>query len=625
MWQPIKIHIKDFMSFPEEEMLFLLGIPAIIQGENKSDDGQESNGSGKSALQEAFYRNLIGTSIRKGIRDKDLIRDFCNETVIETWLKNTLTKEELYIKRTIHQKKSEILYIEINGDDQKDKFATIKDGNRVLLEDILCIPKEDIDNCYILNREKYVSFFFTSDTKKKDLIGRFSNASLVQGVDKYVESDVDIIQGQYDKLNDEIITINGKIEYLKEELTTFDIEILKEERKGEINALNDLINVLEKSSKEDEGYLIVLRKEVKKLDESKHEIELKKISGYLNEASDIKIDLNKEIEKSEELIDEYQDLIAELKNKIRGQVTCPKCANIFVAGDPTIIIENVQKSISEKEVDMDEVQKSKDKKQENIGEAKEIFNDLTTKEDVIRKKITVITDEKTIIQKEIQKLEVSTVGDDEKLKKYSEELKELGEEIEDKTSGIKKKISEFEKDILKVEKQKKEKDDEIFEVKQWIFNFKSFFSHLTNKSLKLIEFKTNEQLEAMKSDLRIRIEGVKVLATGELRENITPEILRDGFVTGVFGKLSGGERVRVEAGNILARQSIINQASKKGGLDLIWIDEIFDQSDRLGIDLLMEALKPLKKTILITTQIQSDFNHDTIKVVKENDESKIAV
>jgi len=625
MWQPIKIRIKDFMSFTNEEMSFLLNTPIIIQGENLTDDGQESNGSGKSALQEAFYRSITGTSIRKGIRDKDLIRNFCDETVIESWLTNTLTKEELYIKRTIHIKKSEILYIEVNNEDQKDKFATVKDGNRILMEEILCIPKEDIDNCYILNREKYVSFFFTSDTKKKDLIGRFSNANLIQGVDKFVEDDISVLEKELDVFDDKIISINGKIDYLNEELTEFDIETLKEERNKEIDALNEKIGDLKLTVIHDKKYLEALGKEVKKLDDSKHEDELKKVQEYLSDASDLKIDLNKEIEKSEELIDEYKDLISELRNKIRGQVTCPQCEYIFVAGDPGVNIKKVEKSIEDKEGDTEEIQGKLDKSQENIGEAKDIFKVLTTKEEKIRGKIKIIKDEKTTIEKEIAKYEISTSSDDEKLKKFNNEFKELGEEIEDETSTIKEKISNFEKDIIKVEKLKKKKEDEIFGVKQWIFNFKSFFSHLTNKSLKLIEFKTNEQLESMKSDLRIRIEGVKVLASGELRENITPEIIRDGFVTGAFGKLSGGERVRVEAGNIIARQSIINQASKKGGLDLIWIDEIFDQSDAKGIDLLMGALGLLSKTIIITTHIQSNFNHKTIKVVKENDESKIIV
>ena len=137
MWQPKKLHIKNLMSFVNQEYDFLLGVPVLIQGENKSDKGQLSNGSGKSVLQEAFYRSIIGTSIRKGIIDKDLIRNGCNDCEINLWLHNTLTNENLYIRRIIYRKKSENIYIEINGIDQKDKFATVKDGNRFLLQDIL--------------------------------------------------------------------------------------------------------------------------------------------------------------------------------------------------------------------------------------------------------------------------------------------------------------------------------------------------------------------------------------------------------------------------------------------------------------------------------------------------------
>ena len=52
---------------------------------------------------------------------------------------------------------------------------------------------------------------------------------------------------------------------------------------------------------------------------------------------------------------------------------------------------------------------------------------------------------------------------------------------------------------------------------------------------------TNEFLQDIGSDIRIRFDGYTVLKSGKVREKISISLLRDGMDCGSFGKFSAGE------------------------------------------------------------------------------------
>ena len=62
---------------------------------------------------------------------------------------------------------------------------------------------------------------------------------------------------------------------------------------------------------------------------------------------------------------------------------------------------------------------------------------------------------------------------------------------------------------------------------------------------------TNEFLQDIGSDIRIRFDGYTVLKSGKVREKISISLLRDGMDCGSFGKFSAGEAARVNLATIL--------------------------------------------------------------------------
>jgi DNA repair exonuclease SbcCD ATPase subunit len=143
---------------------------------------------------------------------------------------------------------------------------------------------------------------------------------------------------------------------------------------------------------------------------------------------------------------------------------------------------------------------------------------------------------------------------------------------------------------------------------------------LTNKSLYTIQGFCNLYLSKIHTDLQIKLEGFKTLSDGKtVKENITTIIFRDGGEEEDYKCFSGGEKDRLIFSTILTFQSLVNQKSKSGGLDLCVIDEVFGRTDALGMRLFIESLQELNRTVLLISQVQT--NSEIVKpliVSKEN-------
>jgi len=184
MWIPDELELINFGSHKQTIYKFKNSVATLIEGRNYYDNENipDSNGSGKSFLIEAVSFVLLGTPL-KNIVDSDLIRNDQEFGQSKLKLHNSLSKDVLDISRTIYRKKdkSSEVVIKINDIDQKDVTPLISNKNALILE-FIGISREDLLNCYIVSKRKYVSFFYSSNTKKNELIGRFSNSNLIYGV-----------------------------------------------------------------------------------------------------------------------------------------------------------------------------------------------------------------------------------------------------------------------------------------------------------------------------------------------------------------------------------------------------------------------------------------------------------
>ena len=186
-------------------------------------------------------------------------------------------------------------------------------------------------------------------------------------------------------------------------------------------------------------------------------------------------------------------------------------------------------------------------------------------------------------------------------------------------------MEEYRKQSAKTLKRKNHVEEELQTLSRQEQNFIEFKTYLANTKIEALGSITNEFLENIGSDIRIKFSGYTVLKSGKVREKISVSLVRAGLDCGSFGKFSAGEAARVNLATILAMQKMINtSADTDKGLDLLVLDEILEAVDEAGLASMFAALNKLELTALIVSHgnIAESYPH-VLKIIKENGESRI--
>ena len=661
MYIPVRIEAHNFGPFEELKYYFKQGQTVIVEGENRTDEGQENNGTGKSFLQEILYYCLLGSS-SSGKRDIKLIRRGEKEAEILLELQNDFYGHTLTIQRKLFRSKSSILKVLINGKEQSDMFPTVAEGNKYILS-LLDISPEDLKNYFLINREKFVSFFSSADSKKRDLIARFSSANRIEGIEAIINDEIKTLEKGSKTLETMILSLTSKIEVFTEDIETLQQKDLQgefEERKRGIErrvesikariktlqdslqkARHDLVGLELVQEKEQAIYSIYCR--------GKERLSLIDYNASIQSLEKSLLESKEELRKWDKGIDSKLEEKSEVSKSIqpfiialKGQVTCPSCHTDFIPNSDISLNEAEElvslskEAIEELEQEIENLRKSKD----NFSKLKiqSLERDIQILENKKRKKSKLISQIENFqrqqgfkisqteskinsIKKEIVRGEMELVSQESSLEALHKELLslKLGSIDEDRIRDLRSRIEKHEKEIEGYKEELQVCEDTIAEKRRWILLMKQFYVYLTNKSLATIEGFCNLFLQDIKTDLQVKFEGFKTLADGSTKESITPMVFRDGVEEEDYRCFSGGERGRLILATILAFQQLINQKSNSGGLGLIMIDEVLDQVDAEGIYNLVTALKGVDMTILLTSQVKTKVDTDNVlTIVKDN-------
>jgi len=689
----INITAKNFLSFKELSYNFT-DVPVLVQGQNYSDDGQESNGACKSGIFNIIELCLFGDVSRDQL-STDLIN--FDEDLLEASLEINcpLRNQSIKIERRIHRKQGGGTQLTVNNI-LKYKFEDkmVKEINDFIIE-WMGLNKKDIQNYFLINGENSKPFFKSSNTENIELINRFSNAKLIDGIDKDVQVDVVKLEAELKLIESNktshiatIRTLNGQV---YKELN----RCIANEIQEEIEIHQDNIHQQIESIKEDKDFIEEKTKSILSYDEvikvkksciKKLQKDIAGKNSVLEETSDIlvnlkdnsdlynftdvddklsKISLNEsEYKLKQKTINkdkrEIEEILSDINKNLTGAVQCPKCNHEFIVGDPDVDIEGEKEAKIETEKLLEKTEKSikeilaeldrLDSNKEEVGKEKVLIEEKQDKalkeRQAIRKQIEAIETEIKGINTEIKVFE-SSISSYETLTSQSEikiiavensivaannRVKYYHEQIElAKEKTIDKKRIEDLWVQMRVEGKKlrdinhsvKFKKSQLFETKQWIYNFRKFQMNLANKFLKVIQGYCNKFLMDMGSDIQMRIEGYKQKADGSLSDKITPYIIRGGIIR-KYGTFSKGERGRVNLVTVLAIVEIINRTHKHGGLSNLMCDEFFEGLDSKGLGLIMKSVERLRKPIMLTTHVTDrSVSSNILLVRKENGVSKL--
>lgn len=653
MYKITEVGLKNFLSHEDSVFKLNNGRLTLIFGKNHDDknSGANSNGSGKSSIIEAITLCTTGELYRDVSRE-DWVRDGEKEGSVYCIYENQILDKKIKVKYNFTNSKNSVFVYSstIQGEFKIiDSITGIPEAKSFIIDEI-GISKEDLLNYFIINQDNSSSFFKSTDSKQKEVISRFSDFSLVENVKIQVEKELS-------ELESESVGKVKEIELLNKQKSELEEELQEEESKNSEATRQKIIDdylELSKSNRETaEKYDALVKKcksdkdslfeQMNKIqipeEEYAEKLALREGSEELEAACNDKLrKKRRELDKiNDEEIYSINKKINKFKNSLEHKTVCPSCKHEWLE-DSDLTIQQIEENI--KNLELEKVSKVKkcDELHYEIEELKSEIKDLKD----IQEDIDSQLEEIVILQKKIKNLkdEIETIDDNERkyFEKYALSIREYkiykdkaleiksqpseSSKIKDKISKVLEKIEAVESSFNDLKVNMQDRQEILFHLSK-----KGFQTFLANKTIKIVENVCNHYLQKMNTNLRVKINGYKKLASGEFREKIEVFIEKDGVI-GKFGKFSGGQKERLKIASILTFQGLINSSLPKGkGLDLIVLDETIDSLDDLGQILLIKTLASLDTNVISITHGGADNVLDGIcnKVIVDykNKKSKI--
>lgn len=519
-----RLILKNFITFDHLDYEFEKR-PLLVQGENLTDDSQKTNGTGKSGLQTGIEFCITGNF--SGY--EQLITYGKESGSAELFASCDVRKEEIHIHWNIRLKGSNQLTVRIQKFDENQwsdvEFSNVNDGKAFVIK-WFAISKEDISNYFIINNSRFKSFFKSSNKEKVDLINRFSDASIIEGLENLDNSELDL---KYENANKIVIGKESNVnllieqidkeknidfeEEMRDKLEVFegDIDLVKYEIEGDLkNIETEDENILD--FKEDISRYgdIIFNEESKRepieLEIKSTNIILVEIESSLKDAKIALVGLPAtdwnskrfefennletdtkylEIHKEKEIKLETQEgtilkFLQGIETKLAGAITCPKCDHEFSL-DCDIALEKSKKSQG---IEL----KSKIVKSisENIGKISQI------------KKIIDSINERIQGVNKLEQTENST---------YNEFQQKINS-VNEKLNGVKLTLVAHNIDLVNI-------DDEI---KKLNFNIKSAESSVFECHSNITIHKANSKTR--KLQIKVLEANIKILKVGNNDEHI---------------------------------------------------------------------------------------------------------
>lgn len=625
MWNPEKLILKNFLSHPHSEFIFNKDGLTLIFGKNIDDenDGANSNGSGKSGIIEGITVAITGETYRDIPKD-DMIMDDEDEAEVDFYLNNPFLSSSLRIYWRFKRNKAAKVFIYKNGDKEPLKQITsVNEAKKYILEEI-GVNREDLLNYFIINQGNSNSFFTSGDAKQKEIIGRFANYQIVDSVISKIESEKSILTEEKREHETQIRSFEGIIQEF-ESLIEQEKEEAEANVEDEINAFEREIIDLEDEINEKESHIPNKKQliEDKKKEISEVDSEIKEYETLLSSADELNetvSDLNKKKSKIETEIKKNEMTLGH-------KIECPKCEHEFIL-DSELSIEEIHELNRS-------LKKTVKEHEETIQENKELLKELEKYEEFL----SDLKRKRRRLKCDIESIEEEIYDDEHKIRKYTNSVKHIKEQIEQLKQHSEEKtniplyesrIKEAEKEKEGVEKLLEKAVKEIAEKDYWLAHLgkKGFQTFLANKCISTVESLCNQFLERMKVNLRVRINGFKVLSSGELRDKIEILITKNGLSEGKFNKYSGGQKERINLAGILTFQRLINNSLNGKGLNLLCLDESLDYLDEKGQKICLDILQMFDVTTMVISHNQVENlieNYNTILVEYKNGKSSISL
>ena len=629
MWYLKELEIDGLMSFGEAKIEFNQSEVTIIYGKNLDTGDDKSNASGKSTILEGVGFGITGSQLRK-IKIGELVNDEKKEAFVKVTLLNDGLNECMEIHRTAFRRKSSVCQVfvgEIGGKlSQVEKLTSTDHANKFISEKI-GIVKEDLLNFFILMASQFTPFLDASDTKKKEVINRFSNGVIVDNAIETLETDMGLCSEELSEISSQLSSMESTFEALN---STLNETIRLRDDNDSDNEIESIERMIETRS----GLLAIKREDLSEL-----KLDLIDVNEEISEAPNSK-ELEKQLEpllidkeNSQSKISDLKSKISllkheikEIKVKINGSISCPKCSHDFDPTSPDFDLDKAKNDLLEKTVEHDKILAKGILEKKNLESVNENIISINNRMIKINSRLIKLNSEKNDIENDISKIIIDIKSDEAKIEAYHLKIDALSSKEEvDTVTPLINKLNSIGDKIKPLKVKNDEVESELNDYKIQLDVFKRFKSHLANLSLKSMEGLANDFLEDFGSDIFLQLNAEKKLANGKSKEKIDATLVRHGVDIGSFNKRSGGERAAINLAFAKTLSHLINlNAGENKGLNLLVVDEILDATDAEGLIRIIKSFEKSGDTVILISHTPLPDSVGThITVCKENDLSRI--
>lgn len=591
MYKIRKIEVEDFITFERlifefEDRLYCL------YGHNEDSEIGGSNGSGKTAFLDAVSvallgKTLSGRSLRQCIREG--YKTFCVKISI------TDGNDIIEIERRCHEssRQHQELFISKNGafpdellsKSSKQNQVDIRDGQRYIF-DLLGISEIDIYSFFIVGKDGYIPFVKQSASRKVAVLSRLSGAEKLDHISSQLKAEAKQLERDLDDIRSNIVIYQNKVNIIGRQIEKNKESKYEQSKKLEL----ELIGQIKEYENNIGQYKSKLEKQqfnIRSLKES--------YNNYNSEKSRLQTVFDKACY--------YRDILRYLF-RLRS-LSCPNCGTIIEDTSVAQIKDDIRVRV--------------DKKREEMGlEAvivayqsayDELYDGRFSKIDIDRldrysflhdidTKLNGVKKREATLQKEVSYLRRDIDNGNQQIQSLNKKKQEIWKS-DDQDADLIIEYDEAKNALVSLEKRLKGENNKHRDLVKDISFYKSFNFFLSKNICDIIARFVNNTLSEFNLDYVVNISLKKLLAGGDVREDVNVKVYENGHYRN-YESFSMGERAKLNVAFDLAIRNLVNNFSETG-LDLYINDEGLSNLDDKGVQIVSSLLSKKKQLSLICT------------------------
>lgn len=627
------LEINNFVTHKKSVIDFSKNGSYYIYAENRDNKSMNANGSGKSLILDSISWGLFGKTIR-GFKADNVIGKFGKSCLIsQIWYDgNKYIKISRYRKHSKYRNRV-LIYFSDDGINWKEDSSkeTTQDSDKYISRLFKMDYNLFISGVVLTKPKGELNFCESQDSKRKDVLTKLLNLdwidkALIFSKEKrlLLKEKLSKIHIKYESLKSKLISNKQLLSSYKEESINFIKNMNKE--------LNDINDNLLLEYKEIEEKIDFNNKEIVKLSSMK-DFEIKNIKKKKDNKFKLDKELNSLKEKLQKIennisvgnqqINDLKQSITLLNNLENKQVhsQCPLCENNLKASEKLNLVRKLNSKLNYVEMDL---QSDKEKRNNINNEIKKLnidYNNIDISNDSIIRFDSKIEN----LNNDIQKLNENIFRINANIKQNDQKIIE----IKKKNNPWKKKIFKLNNIIKKIrllvldlKSKRHELNIKLKDIEYAIeaFGNSGIKNDIISSKIKILESNINHYLSKITDgDIFVQLDN-KVIHGQTERIGL---LIQDNKKTKPLDYIywSGGEKTRIRFAVEWSLNSILNAP-----MNLIIIDEGFDDLDITGINKILEIMKSQTDKNIICVSNRNDMKNifnNSIKVILENECSSV--